>query len=495
MLDQQHGAAEGRGDGGDAFAELQRLVIGNAGGRLVEQDDGRTGSDRAGDVEQAARADVDSADRRIRAGAAEPGEQAFQLGGADRAAGQADIFTDAQFRRDAGRLPGAADADIGARRRRQAFERLAVQQDGAVITIEEAGDGIDQCRLAGAVRADQADDRAGRHRQVDPRKGGHRAVADGDVAHFQRDASGMGGLFRQGTGGDGGFHLALRAELAGQPRPGLGDGLAAREGLHRADGEEDVADVLRQVQPAQEFREQHDHHAAGNGAEGEMRAGHGGDGEQGERLHHREVLGDQGAEITGQQPAGNAGDESADRKGAEFGARDGDAVGGGGAFGMAHRQPGGAEPRAADEFQRHGDDAVDQQHEEEIAAVGDEGIRAGDLGEARLAGEGDGRQHRVEGSSKTKCDDGEVDAAQAQRRQADGDADRHGGEPADQHPDGKPARRLDQVEITRHPGADAGKRHLAERDHAGAAGDEAEALQRDADDEDGGQQEDPVFRQ
>ena len=58
VLDQKHGAAECLRNGGDALAELERLVIGDAGGGFVEQDDRRPGRDDARDWKSDLREDM-----------------------------------------------------------------------------------------------------------------------------------------------------------------------------------------------------------------------------------------------------------------------------------------------------------------------------------------------------------------------------------------------------------------------------------------------------
>ena len=162
---------------------------------------------------------------------------------------------------------------------------------------------------------------------------------------------------------------------------------------------------------------------------------------------------------------------------------------------MAHRQPGSSQPRTRQEFQHDGNRDIEDQREDEIALVAVEQCRSRHLDEGGLAGKGHGRQDDVEGGGEGQSDDGKVDAAQAQRRQADGDAQRHGGKPAEQDPCRQSARRFGEVEITHRPCADTGEGHLAQRDHAGATGDETEALQRDAGDQHRCRQEHPIGRQ
>src|SRR5205085_1016492 len=64
-------------------------------------------------------------------------------------------------------LEGAADAALGHDVRRAACEVLAVEDDAAVSRLVDAGDHVEEGRLPGAVRADQAEDRTARDDEVD----------------------------------------------------------------------------------------------------------------------------------------------------------------------------------------------------------------------------------------------------------------------------------------------------------------------------------------
>ena len=58
----------------------------------------------------------------------------------------------------------------------------------AGIGADEAGDGVDEGRLAGAVGADQAEDLAGSDVEVDAVEGDDATEADGEVAHLEGGA-------------------------------------------------------------------------------------------------------------------------------------------------------------------------------------------------------------------------------------------------------------------------------------------------------------------
>ena len=62
----------------------------------------------------------------------------------------------------------------------------AVEQDGAAARLVEAGQDLDQRRLAGAVVAEQADDLAGRHRHGDVGQRLHAGETLGDVAQLDQ---------------------------------------------------------------------------------------------------------------------------------------------------------------------------------------------------------------------------------------------------------------------------------------------------------------------
>ena len=131
------------------------------------------------------------------------------------------------------------------------------------------------------------------------------------------------------------------------------------------------------------------------------------------------------------------------------------------ALGMPHGKPGRTKPRGVDELQCDGNDPEGRQHEHEVAPIRVEQIGPHDLRERCLTGEGDRGKNGIEGGRETQGHDGQVYAAQAQRRQADGDADRNRCQTAGDHPHNQSTGGGDEIEIPRDPGSDTGKRHLA----------------------------------
>ncbi len=68
---------------------------------------------------------------------------------------------------------------------RQPEQRHAVERDVAAIALVEPRDAVEERGLAGAVRADQADDAPGRDIEGDPVKGDDAAETHGNVLHAQ----------------------------------------------------------------------------------------------------------------------------------------------------------------------------------------------------------------------------------------------------------------------------------------------------------------------
>src|SRR5262249_33575195 len=73
---------------------------------------------------------------------------------------------------------------------RQAREIAATEEDLPVGRLHEAGDDVERGGLAGAVRADQADDGAERDLEADPAERDQPADVDGEIAHLERYATG-----------------------------------------------------------------------------------------------------------------------------------------------------------------------------------------------------------------------------------------------------------------------------------------------------------------
>jgi hypothetical protein len=70
----------------------------------------------------------------------------------------------------------AGEADLGAQLRRLADDVEAGDAGAAAVGREQRGEDADRGRLAGAVRPQQPEHGAGRHREVDPVERAHRPV-------------------------------------------------------------------------------------------------------------------------------------------------------------------------------------------------------------------------------------------------------------------------------------------------------------------------------
>src|SRR5438105_14299576 len=69
-------------------------------------------------------------------------------------------------------------------------KRLALPRDASVARSQIAGDGVERGRLSGAVRTDEAGDRAGLHAKRDAGERNHAAELDteiGNVEHYLRE--------------------------------------------------------------------------------------------------------------------------------------------------------------------------------------------------------------------------------------------------------------------------------------------------------------------
>ena len=79
----------------------------------------------------------------------------------------ADVLEHAEIAERAGDLEGAGDAELGDAVGRHAGDALVLEPDLAGGRRQVAGDQVEHRRLAGAVGADDAGDRAGRDRERD----------------------------------------------------------------------------------------------------------------------------------------------------------------------------------------------------------------------------------------------------------------------------------------------------------------------------------------
>ena len=172
----------------------QRLAfrVVHAGGRLVEQREGRLQGERPGDADTAliaigkAVAAVLGLFRK-----AHPVEDFARLlpgrparkPAAD--CGDRKVLLHRHRPEETRRLETAADTGLGDLAGRELGNVDAVEADAAAGRALEAAQDIDHGRLAGAVRADQAEHFAAPDLQVDPAQGPDAAKGDGNAAGFQ----------------------------------------------------------------------------------------------------------------------------------------------------------------------------------------------------------------------------------------------------------------------------------------------------------------------
>ena len=103
--------------------------------------------------------------------------------------GEANIFADRQFGKDAGDLKRARDAATTAFRGRCRREVLAVEQNPACRWRDFPGNEIEQRRFPGSVRADDRAEFAWLHAHGDVADGLQRAKGTAEVARVQNAAS------------------------------------------------------------------------------------------------------------------------------------------------------------------------------------------------------------------------------------------------------------------------------------------------------------------
>src|SRR5688572_10358465 len=201
VLDQQNRDAA-LGDTADDAGQAVELGRREPRRGLIEQDDTRLAGERARDLEQAALAERQRAD----VGVAQPGEadEFDQLFGAPalcslfvRSLPREEIRAEArmsphhhvlQHRHAAERpvvLEGAHDAQARDAVRRQAEDRLAGKADLALVGGVGAGDDVEGGGLAGAIRADHAEDLAFAQVEVEPGHGGQPAEALGQAPYLE----------------------------------------------------------------------------------------------------------------------------------------------------------------------------------------------------------------------------------------------------------------------------------------------------------------------
>src|SRR6478735_9743240 len=204
----------------------------HAGGRLVEQEQLGVEGEGDGELEGALLA-VGERGRRGTGAVGEP-DLVEQVHGAvaegghplDRAPpllahpgrageGELEVLAQRHLLEEARDLEGAGDAERGDLLRGLAGDVLAVEEDGAGRRGEEAGEQVEQGRLAGAVGPDERVDRALRDRQVDA----------GDRREPSELLGQGSGLAQRGTRQD--LHLLVRRAALSWCRP-VADGGASR---------------------------------------------------------------------------------------------------------------------------------------------------------------------------------------------------------------------------------------------------------------------------
>ena len=240
MLDEQDRDV-GR-QGVDGLEDLLPLAFGNAGDRLVEQQHARPAGERQRDLEQAALAVGERMDRLVHdLGEAKARQQRLALGGdrgvvaerAPPARARAAMHGDRERQRRQRRqrveqlvdLEGADDAAANPLVRGERRDVVAVEQDRPGGRLENAGEQVDQRRLAGAVRADQGV--AGAARELERDVVGRRQAAEALDERARRE--------------DRRHRLRARAE----PRPRSHEALAPDEHQHDQEQAEPEVPVLR----------------------------------------------------------------------------------------------------------------------------------------------------------------------------------------------------------------------------------------------------------
>ena len=103
-----------------------------------------------------------------------------------------DVFQHRQIAERPRNLIGAADAEPRDRVAAQAAQALPGEHDVAADRLEDLGQAVEQRRLAGAVRADQAEDLALADLQVDTVDGDVAAEGHGEIARGEKDPRAVG---------------------------------------------------------------------------------------------------------------------------------------------------------------------------------------------------------------------------------------------------------------------------------------------------------------
>ncbi len=198
VLDDQHGDAVGA-ELADRAEDAVEIVVTEPGQRLVEQHQPRMRRQGASQLHQAKFARREAAGDRLGPGAepdpVERGQRHVARGGivtrADIGADD-DVFEDAHPGKGAHHLKRAADAAAADMARAQPGDRLAGEFGRAAARREKPVDDVEQRRLAGAVRADDAVEPALGDDEVDLVERAQPAKRDADVFQHQEVAAAGG---------------------------------------------------------------------------------------------------------------------------------------------------------------------------------------------------------------------------------------------------------------------------------------------------------------
>jgi hypothetical protein len=187
------------GDLAQVTAERLALHRVEPRGRLVQAEETRLRGQSTGDSDELPVALRELARHRVAAGlqpehgerfldplasAFRTGHDAAQRPEGRRLCGHGDVLANRQVVEQLDRLPGPREPQPGPRVRRLAGEVPTVEEDAAAVA-DEPGDGVDERRLAGAVRPDQAEQLTRLHAQVDVDERADAAEADRQIARLE----------------------------------------------------------------------------------------------------------------------------------------------------------------------------------------------------------------------------------------------------------------------------------------------------------------------
>ena len=185
VVDQQRRLAR-VGEGAQRETEFLALARVESGGGLVEAQQPRPAGERAGDAHELALSLRELVGHRL-GGPVETDQSERPVG---LSAGDGDVLADLEVVEQVGVLPRPRQAAAGSLVRRQRTDVLPVERD-APRERDEARDRVDQRRLAGAVRSDQADQLALADLEVDVLERVDAAECDGQAADREHGGGGV----------------------------------------------------------------------------------------------------------------------------------------------------------------------------------------------------------------------------------------------------------------------------------------------------------------